>query len=101
MDRGRASDDFGVSFEEIAASGAVTDLNADGKLDLAVADSNSTVVNLLLNHGGGTFTTSVDYLASAKPYSVAAADLDDDGKPDLAVTNALNVVTVLINTCLP
>src|SRR6185369_1281023 len=40
---------------------AIGDLNGDGKLDLAVANSGSTNVSILLGNGDGTFQPPVNY----------------------------------------
>ena len=78
---------------------AAADLNADGKLDLAVANSSglSNSVSVLLGNGNGTFQPKVDYAAGAQPRSVAVGDLNGDGKLDLAVPNNNdNTVSVLL-----
>ena len=67
---------------------AVGDLNGDGKPDLAVANSNSDDVSVLLGNGDGTFQAPVSYAAGVSPVSVAVGDLNGDGKPDLAVANS-------------
>ena len=66
---------------------AVGDLNGDGKLDLAVANSGPNTVSVLPGNGDGTFESQRDYPAGFTPWSVAIGDLDGDGKPDLAVAN--------------
>jgi hypothetical protein len=80
---------------------AVGDFNTDGKLDLVVADSRSSVgntVNLLLGNGDGTFQTAVPYTVGTGAVSVAVADLNSDGLLDVAVANITsNNVSVLLN----
>jgi Bacterial Ig-like domain (group 3)/FG-GAP-like repeat len=77
-----------------AASG---DLNHDGWLDLAVANSTDNTVSVLLGKGDGTFHNHVDYATGKGPSSVAIADFNDDGKLDLVVTNSTdNTVSVLM-----
>src|SRR5262249_46004402 len=73
---------------------AATDLNGDGKPDLAVA--NITSVSVLLNQGNGTFAASVFYDVGMVSSAIAASDLNGDGKPDLAV-GGRNGVRVLLN----
>ena len=63
------------------------DANGDGKMDLAVANSSSTTVSLLLGKGDGTFATKVDYATGSNPFSVTGLDANGDGKMDLAVAN--------------
>jgi hypothetical protein len=89
---------------------ASADLNNDGILDLAVADSgtvatgNNSVINsvsVFLGNGDGTFGTAasprVDYAAGTNPTSIAIADFNTDGIPDMAVTaTGDNSLAVLI-----
>jgi Flp pilus assembly secretin CpaC/tetratricopeptide (TPR) repeat protein len=77
---------------------ASADLDVDGNLDLAVADSgvatsSNTVgnsVSVFLGNGDGTFIkpggTRLDFPAGTNPTSIAVADFNQDGLPDLAVT---------------
>jgi hypothetical protein len=69
---------------EYPSSVAVGDFNADGKLDLVVANENSFNVSVLLGNGDGTFQAGVNYLAEA-PESVVVGDFNGDGKLDFAV----------------
>jgi hypothetical protein len=72
---------------------AVADLDGDGNLDLAVANTNSSTVSVCRNtaaSGGITsnsFASKVDFATTVWPYAVAVNDLDGDGKPDIVVTN--------------
>jgi hypothetical protein len=69
---------------------AVTDLNADGRRDLAVADYGSSTVPVLLGAGDGTFTAAQAAPAGgmAAPDAIAAGDFDENGRPDVVVANA-------------
>jgi hypothetical protein len=68
------------------ASMAVGDFNADGLLDLAVADYFGGV-SVLLGQGDGSFLPAVNYPAGTYPRSVAVGDFNGDGILDLAVAN--------------
>ncbi len=63
------------------------DLDGDGELDLAVANSCSNNISVLINDGFGTFLPKVDYPTGKEPLSISAADFDGDGDVDLAAAN--------------
>ncbi len=76
---------------------AIADLNADGRLDLAVVNTNSNTVSVLLGNGDGTFGSRIDRPTGSGASSVAIADLNVDGRPDLVVANwGTNAVQVLL-----
>jgi|CZKY01.1.fsa_nt_gi hypothetical protein len=76
---------------------AVGDFKGDGKLDLAVTNSASNTVSVLLGNGDGTFQAHVDYPTGNRPTSVVVADFRGVGKRDLAITNGNdNTVGVLL-----
>jgi hypothetical protein len=80
---------------------AAGDVNADGKLDLAVANNGSNNVTIVLGNGSGGFTqvAGSPVAVGANPESVALADVSGDGKLDLAVANAgSNNVTILLGS---
>jgi len=64
---------------------AVADFNGDGNLDLAVANSGSNDVSILLGNGDGTFQRAKNYQVGRNPSSIAVGDFNRDGKEDLAV----------------
>ena len=66
---------------------AVGDFNADGRLDLVVANYAAGNVGVLLGNGDGTFQPAVNYGSGSLPVSVAVGDFNGDGKLDLAVAN--------------
>jgi hypothetical protein len=75
------------------------DFNADGKLDLAIANQGSNDVSILLGTGTGTFGTASNFAVGASPYSVASADFNGDGKLDLVVANSgSNNVSIIVGS---
>ena len=76
---------------------AVGDFTGDGHIDLAVANSGSNTMSVLLGNGDGTFQSQVTYPVGQAPQAVAAGDFTGDGHLDLAVTNSGdNTVSVLL-----
>jgi regulation of enolase protein 1 (concanavalin A-like superfamily) len=68
--------------------GAVaTDLNGDGRTDLAVASHDAQTLSIFLNQGAFNFVASSIPLAE-QANDVAAADLNHDGKMDLVVATS-------------
>jgi tetratricopeptide (TPR) repeat protein len=77
---------------------ASADVNADGILDLAVADSGAPIssnttgnsVSIFLGNGDGTFilpgSTRLDFPAGTNPTSLVIADFNSDGIPDIVTT---------------
>jgi len=74
---------------------AVGDFNGDGKQDLAVVNTGSANVSILLGNGDGTFQPAVNYSVGGSPGYVVVGDFNGDGKLDLAVSNGL-VVNILL-----
>jgi uncharacterized protein (DUF2141 family) len=71
---------------------AVGDLNGDGKLDIVLPISDyyeGVAIDVFLGNGDGTFSSPVQYPASA--YTAAVADVNGDGKLDI-VTDGIQVL---------
>ena len=65
---------------------AVGDIDGDGKLDVAVANQNSSNVSILLGNGNGTFQPGVAYFTGT-PRIVLTGDFNGDGILDLIANN--------------
>ncbi|AKV67559.1 beta strand repeat-containing protein [Microcystis panniformis] len=77
----------------------VGDFNGDGKSDLAVANTGSSTVSVLLGTGTGSFGTATNFTVGISPWSVTVGDFNGDGKSDLAVANTgSSTVSVLLGT---
>src|SRR5665213_808139 len=79
-------------------AGIVTgDFHADGKLDVAVANTGDGTVSILRGNGDGTFQTQTTVTVGTSPQNIAIADLNSDNVLDVAVTNGIsNTVSVLL-----
>jgi len=78
---------------------ATGDFNNDGIPDLAIANSGSGTVTILLGTGNGTFTQAANspIVVGDFPWSLAVSDFNGDGNADLAVVNyGDNSVTILL-----
>jgi len=80
----------------------IGDLNGDGHLDLATADSSTypgSTVSVLLNNGDGTFAAPDTYPLDHDPTEIIGGDLDGDGDLDLATGffNSANILILLNN----
>lgn len=79
----------------------MSDLDGDGKIDLAVANQSGLSVSVFKNTNDGTNTLSfapkVDYTTAQNPSNVHIVDLDNDGKNDLAVSTQFSILSILEN----
>jgi Tol biopolymer transport system component len=75
---------------------ALSDLDRDGHLDVAVTLANAFAV--LRNRGDGSLAPPRRYRAGPSPSALAVGDLDRDGTPDVIVANSLDdTVSILLN----
>ena len=72
-----------------AAIVAAADLNRDSRPDLVVANLEAGEVTILLNEGGGRFSSAPGspFKCGSQPNDFAIADFDHDGNPDIAIVN--------------
>jgi hypothetical protein len=80
-----------------ASSLAVADVNADGKLDLLIANYQSASVGVLLGNGDGSFQGAVTYDSGGNSASsIAAADLNGDGILDIVLADSFGNTTAVL-----
>jgi hypothetical protein len=96
---------FGTSSTFVVGTGptglTAADFNADGRLDLAVANNgggNGSSVSILYSNGTNGFNTALTVATQAAPYSLVAGRLDSDALPDLVVGHDQQRLSVLRNT---
>ncbi|GEM_PF-2629931 len=80
---------------------AISDIDGDGKLDLAVVNWNGASVSLfrsLSSPGTISFAGRIDSSTVGRPERIAVGDLDRDGKPDLVIGNGNGQLSIFRNT---
>ena len=64
------------------------DLRKSGRVDLIVAESDSSTVGILLANGDGTFQAESTFTLPGPPLSVTAGDFNGDGHADVLIGNS-------------
>lgn len=64
------------------------DLDGDGDIDLAAANSSDDNVSILLRAANGTYGSATNYSVGDNPVNIMAGDFDGDGDLDLATNNS-------------
>ncbi|MGH9458110.1 MAG: FG-GAP-like repeat-containing protein [Thermoanaerobaculia bacterium] len=76
----------------------IGDFNADGRLDLAVANREGNSISIVWNEGTGAFLAGDPVAVSKDPVAIAAADLDGNGRLDLAAAlRTADAISVLFS----
>jgi hypothetical protein len=85
-------------------TGCVSDLDGDGKLDLAYLSGTGTI-SVSRNTSVGrkiSFDPAISLAVGSEPLRIGIGDLDGDGRPDMVVCNySGNSISVLQNTSSP
>lgn len=76
---------------------AVGDYNTDGRDDMAVVNSGSGTMSILLANADGSFAPQVDYAVNAGAVDASMGDLNGDGKLDLVAVSSSAVDVLLGN----
>jgi VCBS repeat protein len=85
-----------VGYKPSSVVGA--DLDMDGRVDVATADTDDNAVLIMIGDGAGGLVQAASYPVGVLPSAVRAGDLNEDGVPDLMTSNQLsNTVGVLLS----
>jgi len=78
---------------------AAADFNADGHIDIAVANIISNDVSIFIGNGDGSFQSAVNYDVGTQPEGICASDFNEDGNLDIATANqgSANITILLGN----
>ncbi|MES2590312.1 MAG: FG-GAP-like repeat-containing protein [Bacteroidota bacterium] len=81
---------------------AISDLDGNGKLDIAIVDNGSSIVSILSNISTiGTISLAppMNFATGGTTWGISIGNIDGDNKPDLAITNVqTHTLSILKNT---
>jgi hypothetical protein len=98
--KGGFADRMPLEIGRVGRGTGAADFNADGIMDLVVANNNSNTVSVLLADDRGRFAPKIDFSVGTNPRKLAVGDLNGDGRPDIVTPNTgSNNVSILINNC--
>ncbi len=79
----------------------IGDFNNDNRFDIAVANSGTDSIGVLLGQGNGIFANPLTYMigTDSTPYSIAVADFNNDNRLDIVVANyGTNSIDILFGS---
>jgi hypothetical protein len=81
---------FSTGNDSRPASVAVGEFNNDNQLDIAVANSGTSTIGILLGYRNGNFAEQMTYSVgdNTRPSSIAVGDFNNDHHTDIVVTNS-------------
>jgi hypothetical protein len=77
---------------------AISDLNADGKPDIVIAEKDPGLVCVYQGTGTGTLANPTTYRVGAPVTALEVGDFNGDGFPDIAVATTTGQIDVFVNT---
>ena len=78
---------------------ALSDLNGDGRPDIALPLRNQNRVQVLVNGGNFSFPTSTTYATDAGPIVIEAGLVGADNRPDLVINNSITRTLTILTNC--
>lgn len=86
-----------IGFNTSSFALTITDLNGDGKQDLASADDYSGITAVYLGNGDGSFRSAQVFSVGATPMGITWGDFNGDGIKDLATADDATISILLGN----
>ncbi|HET6261835.1 MAG TPA: VCBS repeat-containing protein, partial [Chloroflexia bacterium] len=90
----------GSEADEGPRAAVIADFNSDAKPDIAIANTETNTVAVLLGDGAGGFSDPTKFAVGEGPRWLVAGDFNRNGSLDIATANRTSgSVSVLLNTC--